>query len=220
MSRVLFCSSTSLFLPVVFMNTPQHCTHLLPALLQPTHLCSILPTPGCAQWMKIPLAIIQDQANQPPTVSSKPYTSDNPCEEQNCFKASCPLKVVRICRSALQLCVQPDQENRRKTTLSPCRPECHWRAGRNVQGRKDRQSFLHTHPPPGQVVSISAAVPPRSPRWHRLQATRQSLHTNMVWDLQWCLWQKEYPASVFFYLGTLMSCGFVPIQNVCKLLWI
>lgn len=97
--------------------------------------------------MKNPFAIIQDQANIsmiPPTVRSKPYTSDNPCEEQNCFKVNFPLK-VRTCRSALPLCIQPDQANKRKNTLSPCRPECHWRAGRNVQDWKDQQSLSSTH---------------------------------------------------------------------------
>lgn len=73
--------------------------------------------------------------------------------------------------------------------------------------RRSTESFFHSHPPPEQVVSISAAVPPRStsPKWHRLQATRQLLQTNVVQDLQWCLAQKQCPALVFFYLDALMS---------------
>lgn len=96
---------------------------------------------------------------------------------------------LRFCRSLIyqalheqqKLFIQPDQESRQNKC--PISMQTGMEGWEKCSGQeRSTWSSFDSLPSPRQVVSISAAVTPKStsPRWQKLQATRQPLNINMV----------------------------------------
>lgn len=133
---------------------------------------------------------------------------------------------LRFCRSLIyqalheqqKLFIQPDQESRQNKC--PISMQTGMEGWEKCSGQeRSTWSSFDSLPSPRQVVSISAAVTPKStsPRWQKLQATRQLLNINMV--------QRICSAAVMSRAEQkkkkkircrFENLRFVPNQNVCK----
>lgn len=141
-SRLIFFSSSSLFILMVFLIMQHCCTHLS-EFPQSTHLPAF---PQPSGWVKCSPATTSDWAAIGLS-SPKPFTLDTSCGEQNCFKINCLLEIItrfKVLYSRQKLHIQAYWRGGNNCPVST-QTWMSCRVARNVQGREFQNNIFSTY---------------------------------------------------------------------------